>query len=139
MHHSNPLSALAAVFLISFGGSTLHAGDPKPITVSVEQSGTTITLSKVQPLIVRLPAQLGTGFSWAVLNDGQAPLRLASSRIEHSDPGRPGGAETQVFLFEPTGAGVGVIDFGYRQPWMADHSPERSFTVHVIVDGQGSP
>jgi predicted secreted protein len=98
-----------------------------------------VALSKAQALVVRLPAQLGTGFSWAVTNIEGAPMRLSDSQIEHNDPGLPGGPETQVFHFKPTGSGEGTIDFGYRQPWVTDKSPERRFTVHVVVDAHGLP
>jgi predicted secreted protein len=36
-------------------------------------------------------------------------------------------------VFEPTGAGSGDIELGYRRPWEKDTQPARTFVVHVVV------
>jgi predicted secreted protein len=112
------------------------AAESMPITVSEAQNGSTVRLSKGKSLVIKLPAQLGTGYSWGVTDLKGAPVRLAGSQIEGPSAGFPGGSETQVFTFEAVDGGAGEIELGYRQPWMTDKAPSRNFTVRVVVSNQ---
>jgi predicted secreted protein len=133
-----PLHGLLAAIATIITAAVSFAADPTPVTVSEAQSGSTVRLSKGKTLIVRLPAQLGTGFSWGITQVKGAPVRLASSQTESQSAGSPGASETQIFTFEATDRGAGEIELGYRQPWMKDQAPSRNFTLHVVVSNQVS-
>jgi predicted secreted protein len=112
------------------------AADKTPITVSEAQNGDTIQLSKGRALIVRLPVQFGTGFSWAITQMTGGALRLGGTQTDSQSAGTPGASETQIFTFEAISPGTGEIEIGYRQPWMKDQPAARNFTLHVLVTGQ---
>lgn len=101
------------------------------IVLSEAESGTAVTLSRDQSLEIRLATQSGTGFSWGAVALGG--MRLWGIDVEE-DATQPGGTETQVFRFQPVAAGSGEIVLDYRQPWVRDQPPERTFTVTVTVD-----
>lgn len=116
--------------------SMTFAADKAPITVSEAQNGDAIQLSKGRALVVRLPAQFGTGFSWAVTRMTGSALRLGGNQTESQSAGTPGASETQIFTFEATSSGTSEIEIGYRQPWMKDQPAARNFTLHVSVSSQ---
>jgi predicted secreted protein len=58
------------------------------MTVTESQNGTTTTITKDQTLEIRIPAQAGTGYSWALANP-TAPLKLVRSDTP-SAADRPG-------------------------------------------------
>jgi len=102
-----------------------------PVTVSESQNGTTTTIAKDQSLEIRLPAQAGTGYSWALANR-TAPLKLVRSDAAAA-PDRPGGPQTQSFVFQPTNTGTGDVVINYSRPWEKDKPPSRTFILHVVV------
>jgi inhibitor of cysteine peptidase len=101
------------------------------MTVTESQNGTTTTVTKDQTLEIRLPAQAGTGYSWALANP-TAPLKLARSDTP-STADRPGGSQTQVFVLQPTNTGAGDVVINYSRPWEKDKPPARTFVLHVVV------
>lgn len=101
------------------------------MTVTESQNGTTTTITKDQTLEIRLPAQAGTGYSWALANP-TAPLKLVRSDTP-SAANRPGGSQTQVFVLQPTNTGAGDVVINYSRPWEKDKPPARTFILHVVV------
>jgi predicted secreted protein len=102
-----------------------------PMTVTESQNGTTTTITKDQTLEIRLPAQAGTGYSWALANP-TAPLKLVRSDTP-SAANRPGGPQTQLFVLQPTNTGTGDVVINYSRPWEKDKPPARTFVLHVVV------
>ena len=45
----------------------------------------------------------------------------------------PGGAQTQELVFTAAGAGQGTLKLEYRQPWVKDTPPSKTFSVAVTV------
>src|SRR5262249_46304397 len=104
------------------------------VTLTGGQNGASAEISKNQKLHILLPVQGGTGFSWQLTRTPSAPLRLLSSTMRPAGPGNvPGGPAIELFVFEPTGAGAGDIELGYRRPWEKDVASARTFAVHVVV------
>ena len=126
-------SLLAGVALVAWMCVTVPAQD-NTVTLTEGQNGASAEISKNQKLHIRLPVQGGTGFSWQLTRTPSAPVRLLSSNTQPAGPGNvPGGPATELFVFEPTGAGAGGIELGYRRPWEKDVAPARTFAVHVVV------
>jgi inhibitor of cysteine peptidase len=104
------------------------------VVLTETQNGSTIEMSKNQRLEIRLPVQGGAGFSWGLARAPSAPVRFINSATEPVPGGNiPGGPQTEIFKFEPTAAGSGDIELGYRRPWEKDTQPARTFVVHVVV------
>jgi inhibitor of cysteine peptidase len=127
--------SFASVVLAAWmcGVPSVRAQD-SAVTLTENQNGGGAQISKNQKLHIRLPVQGGTGFSWQLTRTPSAPVRLLSSNTQPAGPGNvPGGQATELFVFEPTGAGAGDIELGYRRPWEKDVAPARTFAVHVVV------
>ena len=124
---------MAGVALVAWMCVTVPAQD-NTVTLTEGQNGASAEISKNQKLHIRLPVQGGTGFSWQLTRPPSAPVRLLSSTTQPAGPGNvPGGPATELFVFEPTGAGAGGIELGYRRPWEKDVAPARTFAAHVVV------
>ncbi len=100
-------------------------------TVTEADDGKEVTLPLGGELLVKLPAQLGSGFSW------QAPaseiLARRGSSIEPLGPSMPGAAELQVFRYSATQQGTTTMIFEYRQPWLKDQPAKRIYRLQVHV------
>ena len=126
-------SLLAGVALVAWMYVTVPAQD-NTVTLTGGQNGASAEISKNQKLHIRRPVQGGTGFSWQLTRTPSAPVRLLIATTQPAGPSNvPGGLATELFVFEPTGAGAGDIELGYRRPWEKDVAPARTFAVHVVV------
>jgi inhibitor of cysteine peptidase len=123
------LLMVAALGLSVAGAGGLQA--QTPVTVSESQNGTTATIAKDQSLEIRLRANAGTGYSWALANP-TAPLKLVRSNTAVTSD-RPGGPQTQLFVLQPTNTGTGDVVINYSRPWEKDKPPARTFVLHVVV------
>jgi inhibitor of cysteine peptidase len=129
--------ATGAIVLVlmtpSWNGLIMAQAGGGTVSVAEDANGKTIELSKGQNLVIRLPAQLGTGFSWAVRDTTGVTTHLVQPKVEDGT-GVPGGVETQVFVFRPTTAGSGKIELSYQQPWMRDGPPAKTFNLNFKIN-----
>jgi inhibitor of cysteine peptidase len=124
----------AVVVTHLFGVPTMSAhADSNTVVLIESQNGKTVQLPIGGQLVVRLPAQLGTGFSWAVVSRKGDALRLTQQRTESAGQLRPGGSEEQVFVFAPQTSGFEQVELAYRRPWEKDQPPARVFRFSATV------
>jgi len=112
-----------------------HA-DSKTLVLTESENGKTVQLPLGGQLVVRLPAQLGTGFSWAVVSRKGGALRVTEQRTESAGQLRPGGSEEQVFVFAPQASGSEDVELAYRRPWEQNQPPARTFRFSATVTGR---
>jgi predicted secreted protein len=124
--------AVGAVFMLTLGQVTAQPG-PGMMTVSEEDNGRLVGIGLHDRLVVRLGAQLGTGFSWAPAPPESGNLRLVDQRAEVRPQAAPGASEIQVFTFEPVALGSAQLRFVYRQPWSGGEDAARRFSLDVSV------
>ncbi len=117
---------------LSVAGVETAQGETPMVTVSETQNGSTTTIAKDQTLEVRLPVQAGTGYSWSLAANATAPLKLVRSNNAVTAD-RPGGPQTQLFVFDSTNTGAGDVVINYSRPWEKDKPPARTFVLHVVV------
>ena len=120
---------LAAVFAT---GSQAMGATPDPLTVTQADGGKSFALIVGQRLNVHLSAQFGTGYSWVTASDSTPLLKLESSSAEGS-AAMPGGAQMQVLVFSALAAGKGTLKLEYRQPWVKDQPPAKTFSIAVAI------
>jgi predicted secreted protein len=126
-------AALGAVALIAMAGNGQAMGSPPPApTITQADAGKSVTLSVGERLTVHLSAQLGTGYGWAAASDSTPLLKFENSGALGSAT-MPGGAQTQELVFIAAGAGQGTLKLEYRQPWVKDTPPSKTFSVAVTV------
>jgi inhibitor of cysteine peptidase len=108
---------------------------PPPITVSAEQSGTSVALASGQDLVVRLPSNPSTGYRWIYVEPKDAVLRVdgPSSFEAQSAGGAVGAGGTEIWKLAPFKPGQQQLRFEYRRPWEQDVAPSRIATYAVTV------
>ena len=105
-----------------------------PVTASLSDSGGTASLIPYQPLVVRLPANPSTGYSWRYVVAGDDVLRLETINGEAPAPnGMVGVAGEEVWSFRAQGAGRAVLTYVYERSWEQNVPPAKIFTLFVMV------
>ena len=130
--------ALAAVVVIVTACSMFKSAPkppPAPVTVSAEQSGTSVALTSGQDLVVRLPSNPSTGYRWIYVEPKDAVLRVdgPSSFETQSAGGAVGAGGTEVWKLAPFKPGQQQLRFEYRRPWEQDVAPSKIATYSVTV------
>jgi inhibitor of cysteine peptidase len=105
-----------------------------PVQLKASDAGKSVALSIGQQLVVQLPTQLGTGFSWDVDPGVPSIIKLESATTEQGAKS-PGGSEIQTFSFSGVQAGSGKLSFSYRRPWEKDKPAAQTFAVTIEVGG----
>ena len=117
--------------------SALRAAEPgTPALVKVltqKDNGAAVTLTLKSRLMIRLPAQSGTGFSWTP-KASSSLLRLVKSYEKASAHMLPGGIATEVFVFTPVASGTDQLELDYRRPWEHGVAPAKVFRFTATVE-----
>ena len=130
--------ALAAVVMTVTACSMFKSAPkppPAPVTVSAEQSGTSVALTSGQDLVVRLPSNPSTGYRWIYVEPKDAVLRVdgPSSFETQSAGGAAGAGGTEIWKLAPFKPGQQQLRFEYRRPWEQDVAPSKIATYSVTV------
>lgn len=142
-----PLASLAIALLVAASivgvgcsdqdndGDTEGTPAPAEVQLTQDDDGATVTLAANGTLIVALPANRSTGFSWAIVSPEPEHLELDGAPA-YVPPGStspvPGAAGTEVFTLKATGAGVSELAMEYRRmDGPPGDEPEDQFTVTV--------
>jgi inhibitor of cysteine peptidase len=115
----------------SFRGAE-PSGGTRVKMLTEEDNGAAVTLTLNSRLMIRLPTQPGTGFSWSPKTVSSV-LRLVKSYEETPAQMLPGGIETKVFVFTPVAAGTDQLELDYRRPWEHGGAPAKVFRVTATV------
>jgi inhibitor of cysteine peptidase len=121
------------VVLVSAGCTGFNPGE---VQAGAAEENQQIQLKLSQTLVVRLDANITTGYSWEIVKlDGM--LRSSGEpeyqAPESGSPPRVGAGGSQVFRFQATGAGSADLQLAYRRPWEKDTPPARTYHLTVIV------
>jgi inhibitor of cysteine peptidase len=133
------VSGALASLIVTVAACTLFQGTPKPppepVTVSADQSGTSVALASGQDLVVRLPSNPTTGYRWIYVEPKDAVLRVdgPSSYEAQSAGGAAGAGGTEIWKLAPLKPGQQQLRFEYRRPWEQDVAPSRVATYTVTV------
>jgi inhibitor of cysteine peptidase len=133
------VTGILAVVAVTIAACSLFQGSPKPppepVTVSADQSGTSVALASGQDLVVRLPSNPTTGYRWIYVEPKDAVLRVdgPSSYEAQSAGGAAGAGGTEIWKLAPFKPGQQLLRFEYRRPWEQDVAPSRVATYTVTV------
>ncbi len=126
---------LASVAPAQQGSSTTKAKASSPdVTLIERDNGADADLTIGSALIVKLPANPSTGYSWAVVGE-PSPLKLQKSAFHHGTgkSNAVGASGTSVFHFSASSAGMATLTMVYRRSWEYNVAPIKTFTVRVNV------
>ena len=103
-------------------------------TITEQDNGKDIDLTTGEALMVKLPSNPSTGYSWSVVGD-PAPLMLEKSSHVKSpkSSGAVGAPRMTVLRFSAGAAGMSTLTLVYRRPWEYNVAPAKTFSVRVNV------
>ncbi len=110
--------------------SVTHAADKK-CEYTKDDNNKDVTLELYGVTSLRLPVQLGTGYSWKV---AALPDVLEQESVTFRGGGTPGVAEVQIFRFRSTKKGVGKLVLSNVRPWEKPEQPQDTFTLNIAVE-----
>jgi predicted secreted protein len=125
------LSLVLALFAATCGGEE----EASPLTLTDADSGREVAMESGDEFVVDLESNATTGFSW-VIPDAGLPEMVALLSDEYIEPdtdlvGAPG---RQVFTFEATDAGAGVLRLEYIRTFEDPPIPDRVVEYIIRVD-----
>ena len=106
------------------------------IVLTEADAGATLTVPMGARIVVRLPANPSTGYTWAeAVAPGPALRAIGEPAFETSDAGgRVGAPGTQVFRYEVAGPGRARVALANARPWEpADTPAAGTFDVTVVA------
>lgn len=105
-----------------------RAGESMVITGN--RNGQTVNVRVGDEVVIQLPAQMGTGYSWQ-LRARDAKIAVPQGEPElKSTPGQaPGAAEQQLFRFKIQAPGSTTVQLQYVHPWEKNQPPQKTFQV----------
>ncbi len=100
--------------------------------IEVRTTGSRITVSAVDRIVVRLPENASTGYQWSIAQLGE-PLEVMSN--EFTLPGQivPGAAGERVVIIQPRGPGHAQLRLELKRSW--ERNPIEQFEADVQVTG----
>jgi inhibitor of cysteine peptidase len=104
------------------------------VTVGEKDNGTTVDLAQDEILVVKLPGNPTTGYSWAVVGE-PSPLALVKSTTQRTAKSKTmaGAPSVQIFRFQANAAGIVSLTLHYRRPWEHEAPPAKTYTLRVQV------
>jgi inhibitor of cysteine peptidase len=108
----------------------------KTLEVTKADSGRRARLYIGNILVVRLPANPGTGYQWQLVPTSSLAVRLMAEPqfvASPAPPGIMGASGTYVFMFQAVRPGTGVVRLVYARPWERDRTAADAFSLSVEV------
>lgn len=120
-----------AIMLLALG---LTACAVKPLVLGEKDSGRTVSVKAGHRLTVELPANMTTGYSWVVADDGDLK-QVGESDYRQSSGNRNivGAGGVQTFKFDAAKTGSGTLKLEYRRPWEKGVAADKTWSAEVQV------
>ena len=109
---------------------------PAEMQLADADNGKTVQLANGGTLIVALPSNPTTGFSWSVAESSGAQLELQGEPAyvpAGSTSPVVGAGGTEVFTFAAVDDGTAMLTLVYRRPFEPGVAPAQTFTVTVEI------
>ena len=134
-------AAIAALAVFA-GACSPAMGSPKRTTIGVgydefsqgKNISKQVTIAEGTELIVNLPANPSTGFSWTQPAIGtSAVLTQTDSKYVAPETNALGAAGNQVWTFSASQKGTTAVKMDYSRPWQGGEKAEWTFALTVTV------
>ncbi len=127
-------SALLIVWMAAVAAVSAQSSASSRLIVTEKDAGNTLQLMVGHELVIQLPSNPSTGYTWVLPWDLGPLVGGRQGRQKHDaergNMGGAGGADTFRFYARDTGTVTLTLD--YRRPWEND-PPVRTFTVTVNI------
>ncbi|WP_159838466.1 protease inhibitor I42 family protein [Nocardia sp. CY41] len=134
------LVLLAGLAVAGCGGSpdgvTTESADPV-VRVGETDDGHQRRLRVGQRLVVALPSNPSTGYSWSITTVDAAVAKQDGEADFEPDPAvpvAPGAGGTSVWSFVGVAVGQTPLTMEYRRPWEQGLEPARTFSLTIEVE-----
>jgi inhibitor of cysteine peptidase len=126
---------LALVLVVSVAAASASgAGTCETITVGPAASGTLRMVHRGDRLVIRLPSNPSTGYSWTVRTPARPVLALTGrSFVPPPDGGRVGAPGTAVLRFRVAAVGRRTLRLAYARAWEQGVAPAGAFTLRIVA------
>jgi inhibitor of cysteine peptidase len=107
------------------------------ITVTDGDNGQARTLARGKKLVVSLPANPSTGYTWGLGELDQNVLRQDGQPDYRPDPNAtatPGSGGTAVWTFVGDARGTAYLTLGYARAWEQGIEPAQKFSLTIKVE-----
>ncbi|MBW3608380.1 MAG: protease inhibitor I42 family protein [Actinobacteria bacterium] len=101
--------------------------------IGPQDAGRDIEVAAGDRLLVVLPENAGTGYTWEVENVPPG-ARVIEEYYEHGEGTGIGGASTHVFVLQPP-AEQGALRLRHGQPWMGEAGISERYEVTLVPQG----
>lgn len=108
------------------------ASPAKTVQLTEKDAAQTVKLRVNDRVVVRLPVQMGTGYSWQLTDNPF--FRLVSQRLDPPAESRPGAGSRQEFQLEALKPGTTRLALRLVRPWEANELPQKTFEVNVQIE-----
>ena len=131
----NKITSVIIVLLLSLSVMLAGCGSVDEIIVRDADEGRRVDLEVGQVLTVSLESNPTTGYSWQVADSDDAVLQqLGEVEFKQAgEEGLVGAGGIETFRFEAVRAGKTSLALEYLRPWEEGISPEKTFTIQVVV------
>jgi len=117
-------------------GSAAQAGGSAELRLTEEDAGRQIELKPGQTLVIELPSNPSTGYSWQQQACDEAVLKPVGEiefRQESAGANVVGAGGVEVLRFEAAGQGTTTLELVYHRPWEKGVEPLQHFSVEIVV------
>lgn len=120
----------APLLMLAVAASPAFA-DGKMYDYTKGDANKSVTVEQLGIITIRLPVQMGTGYSWEVVS---LPDALVQKGVLTEGGGLPGGPDVEVFRFRAKKKGSGKLVLAHVRPWEQNTPPEETFTLTITVE-----
>ncbi|MDO8557707.1 MAG: protease inhibitor I42 family protein [bacterium] len=109
------------------------ASEPGTALVTEADNGKTVEVAKGSFLVIELPGQPGTGYSWQLAEYDKRLLEFVGKNLREPEQGYPNMKTVEIFRLKAKKKDSCVVELEYRRPFGKQKSPTRSFRVTVRI------
>lgn len=108
---------------------------PGSVSVGEADAGKEITLKQGQSLVVSLPGNPSTGYSWEVQEVDVALLeQVGEAEFASDDTALVGAGGKLTLTFKALSTGKTSLVLVYHRPWETDVEPLQTFSITVVIE-----
>lgn len=134
-----PICFLTFSLLLLLGACAQLSGDqnePAVLAIGEDEAGKTVTLAAGDRLVVSLPANPGTGYSWEIQPaPDETILKLVDEpQFSAQDTNKVGAPGLLSFSFDALSPGETSLNLVYHRAWETGVPPLETYEVTVVIE-----